>query len=45
MGDQDATNALAAAATQDAKIIQACAVEIALDQFLGRDRDRDRPSW
>jgi hypothetical protein len=42
LGDQDATNALAAAAAQDAKIIQAGAVAVAPGQLLGIDRSLDR---
>jgi hypothetical protein len=42
LGDQDATNALAAAAAQDAKIIQAGAVAVATGQLLGIDRSLDR---
>ncbi len=38
LSDQNATNALAAAATQDAKIIQTCAVAVATGQLLGIDR-------
>ena len=45
MSDQDAPNGGGCAAAQNAEIIQAGTVEIALGQFLGRDRDRDqRPS-
>ena len=42
MGDQDAPDALAAAAAQDAKIIQAGAVAVAPGQLLGIDRSLDR---
>jgi hypothetical protein len=45
LSDQDAPDAAGRAAAQNAEIIQAGAVEIALGQFLGRDRDRDRPPW
>jgi hypothetical protein len=43
MSDQDASDAGGCAAAQNAEIIQAGAVKIAPGQFLGRDRDRDRP--
>ena len=42
LGDQDAPDALAAAAAQDAKIIQAGAVAVAPGQLLGIDRSLDR---
>ncbi len=42
LSDQNATNALAAAAAQDAEIIEACAVAVATGQLLGIDRSLDR---
>ena len=45
MSDQDAPDAGGRAAAQNAEIIQAGTVEIASGQFLGLDRNRDRPPW
>src|SRR3954452_15692972 len=45
LSDQDAPDAHSCAVAQNAEIIQAGAVAVALGQLLGRDRDRDRRPW
>jgi hypothetical protein len=45
LSDQDAPDAHRCAVAQNAKIIQAGTVAIALGQLLGRGRDRDRRPW